>query len=168
MKTNFIKIIVPAFASLLSSCGGEEAAAPENKKPESAVEADKINKTNLLAVSDPGPVDLAQLGKRAFTVCAICHGVAPDAPPRQGPNLYGVYGAPAARLPNYSYSNAFRSTDIIWNDENLDAYIEKPQNLIPGNIMAFAGVKDLEKRRAIIAYLKSLTDKQTAEDENPR
>ncbi|MFQ5564341.1 MAG: c-type cytochrome [Parvularculaceae bacterium] len=142
----------PAFAMLLAACGGPDSSAPaenEAATPETTMAAEKT--------TDPAP-DLAQLGRRYFTVCAVCHATTDDAQPRQGPNLKGVYGAPAARLEDYRYSEAMRAAGLSWTEKNLDAYIENPQKLVPGNNMAFAGEKRPDRRRAILAYLKSLSD----------
>ena len=48
-----------------------------------------------------------------------------------------------------------RTADLIWNDETLDAYLEKPNRYIVGNRMSFAGLPDPEDRAAVIAYLKT-------------
>lgn len=149
-------LAAPILILSLASCGGkEESATPAAETAEAP------------AAKKPGPapaeqVDLVQLGRRYFTVCAVCHTTEDGAAPRQGPNLKGVYGAPSARLPDYNYSSAMRAANLMWTEENLDAYIANPQKVVPGANMAFAGERNPEKRKAIIAYLKSLSDDETS------
>lgn len=122
-----------ALAALLAACGAEEPAAPMT--PE-------------------------ERGLAAFRACAVCHArTAPDDPgtPRlTGPSLFGIAGAPSARLADYAYSPALRRAALVWDDATLDAYIADPQALVPGTRMSYPGQPDAEARAAIIAYLKTL------------
>lgn len=49
-----------------------------------------------------------------------------------------------------------KSSGKVWTEANLDEFLTSPAKAIPGNKMAFAGVKDAGKRKEIIAYLASL------------
>ena len=101
-------------------------------------------------------------GRDAFRrACAVCHITADPSTPNGrirlvGPNLHGVYGAPAARRSDFAYSKALRESGVTWNDAALNAYIERPSAFIPGNRMSFTGESDAQTRAAIIDYLKSL------------
>lgn len=90
-----------------------------------------------------------------FGTCAACHGTSKGAPNKMGPNLWGVAGSKAGQG-NFSYSPALRSSNIIWDDANLDKWLSGPQKLVPGNRMPFGGVNNAAARKKIIAYLKSL------------
>ena len=46
---------------------------------------------------------------------------------------------------------------IVWDDEILDRYLEKPKELVPKGKMAFPGLKKAEQRLDVIAYLKGAT-----------
>jgi len=70
-----------------------------------------------------------------------------------GPNLFGVLGAKIASKDGFSYSKASKASEIIWTDENLDAFLKKPKDFLPGNRMTFVGLKKEEDRKAVIAYL---------------
>ena len=100
-------------------------------------------------------------GKRAFAECAACHTTAPPDTPAGsmrlvGPNLFGVYMAPAARLEDFAYSRAMQESGLVWDEATLDAFIARPQEVVRGNRMGFPGQSDPEKRKAIIEYLKTL------------
>ncbi|MNU02173.1 c-type cytochrome [Azospirillum brasilense] len=41
-----------------------------------------------------------------------------------------------------------------WDEATLDAYLADPKGAVPGNKMAFAGVKNEQARKDLIAFLK--------------
>ncbi len=84
--------------------------------------------------------------------CAICHSVEPGKN-RVGPSLAGVVGRHAGSVPGFSYSSANANSGIVWTKEALDEYLVDPQKMVPGTLMIFPGLKNLEDRRAVIAYL---------------
>ena len=107
----------------------------------------------------PGLEGAAAHGKALFEeACAICHNAAPaDAAgiARTGPDLFGVFGAPAGRL-DYAYSSRLRNSGLVWDEPTLEAFLASPQKTIPGNRMSYAGEPDAANRKAIIDYLKTL------------
>lgn len=46
---------------------------------------------------------------------------------------------------------------ITWNEQTLFEYLENPKKYIPGTKMVFAGIKKVEERNNVIAYLKKAT-----------
>ncbi|MDB5432680.1 MAG: cytochrome c family protein [Caulobacter sp.] len=110
----------------------------------------------LLAAA-PAPAGDAQAGQRAFAICASCHSRAVGEPARLGPNLAGVFGKKAGTNDaKFAYSSALKTAAVSWNDRNLDAWLARPNALVPGTKMAFAGVADPKTRSNIVAYLKTL------------
>jgi cytochrome c len=88
--------------------------------------------------------------------CRTCHSAAPD-DNRLGPTLHGIMGRKAGSAKGYAYSPGFKTTDLVWNDENMDQFIANPNSVFPGSNMAtFAGLTDAGERKAIIDYLNSL------------
>ena len=88
--------------------------------------------------------------------CGTCHTVDPNAPPRQGPNLFGVVGRPAGSLAGFKYSPAFLAgkDGIVWDEANIDRWITDPQAMIPGVVMLYKQA-DPEKRHLVIEFLKT-------------
>jgi len=98
----------------------------------------------------------ASQGKSYFSRCAICHSNTKGAPNRIGPNLFGIVGRHAAAMPNFFYSGAMKRSNITWTPEKLEAYIARPQGVVPGNRMAFAGVSSHQQVEDLVAYLMTL------------
>jgi cytochrome c len=95
----------------------------------------------------------AEHGKTLFQTCAACHTDRPDA---LGPSLKGVVGRKSAALEDFRYSNPMKRADLVWDDDNLRAYISDPQAKVKGNRMPYGGVNDSKDVDDIIAYLKVL------------
>jgi cytochrome c len=85
--------------------------------------------------------------------CGTCHTVERNAPPRQGPNLAGVYLRKPGTLPGFHYSPGFAQAQFVWDDAHLDAWLADPQTLIPGAVMAYRQANPAT-RTSIIAWLK--------------
>lgn len=101
----------------------------------------------LLADADP------ERGARHFRRCVSCHTIEQGEENKIGPNLFGVVGRGIAGNDSFAYSDAFLEKGIEWTYENLDAYITLPAEYIPGNKMAFAGIRQPDQRADLIGYL---------------
>lgn len=94
----------------------------------------------------------AAAGEKVFTQCKACHTVQAGQN-RVGPSLAGVVGRAAGAVEGFNYSPAMKNSGMTWTPENLDKYLADPKGAIPGNKMAFAGLKKPEDRANVIAYL---------------
>ena len=94
-------------------------------------------------------------GEKVFKKCKACHVV--DAEKHKtGPHLVNIMGRAAGSADGFKkYSDAMKSSGIVWNEETLDGYLEKPKAYVKGTRMAFAGLRKEEDRAKVIAYLKS-------------
>jgi len=92
-------------------------------------------------------------GKALYQTCAACHTERPDA---LGPSLKGVVGRKSAALDDFRYSNPMRRANLVWDEDNLRAYIQDPQAKVKGNRMPYGGLSDPKDVEDIIAYLKVL------------
>ena len=101
--------------------------------------------------------DVADGEKQFKRHCGICHVAEKGSERRlQGPNLFGLVGRKAGTVEGFRYSDANKNSGLTWTPEVLDEYLLDPRKKIPGTIMAFAGVRKPEERKALIEYLVSL------------
>lgn len=63
-------------------------------------------------------------GKIAFMrQCSACHVVIANTRDSIGPNLFGVVGRRAGSKPGYTYSDAMKSSGIVWSEVTLKSYV---------------------------------------------
>ena len=75
-----------------------------------------------------------------------------------GPSLAGLWDRKAGSLPSFErYSDALKSSGIIWEDRSLDAWLADPDGMVPDNEMPFNGIKDPQHRADLLAFLKDAT-----------
>jgi cytochrome c len=99
----------------------------------------------------------AAAGKTVFKKCAACHAV-DTTTNKIGPHLGDVMGRKAGAVADFKYSDAMKKKGeegLVWNDETLAAYLKDPKGYIPGNKMAFVGLKKDEDIANLLAYLKA-------------
>ena len=95
-------------------------------------------------------------GQEVFARCVACH--AADRPLRKvGPHLVDVFGRTAGSLEGFPYSEALTASGLIWDDTTLAAFIRNPRDLVPGNRMAFVGLRDEADIAAVLAYLRAVS-----------
>jgi len=103
-----------------------------------------------------------EAGERVFRQCQACHMVGENAQARVGPPLNDLFGRVAGTYEGFARdSNAMKGAGeagLVWNDETIAAYLERPRQYIPGNQMGFAGLRKEEDRANVIAYLKQYDD----------
>ena len=105
------------------------------------------------------PAALAQAaedasGQQAFNnACRTCHMVR-EGDNRLGPNLHKIIGRKAGSLPGYGFSSAMKEAGFVWDEEKLDRFMAKPDEVVPGNNMKpYGGLASDEERNKIIAFL---------------
>lgn len=99
----------------------------------------------------------AVAGEKVFARCKICHSVQAGAPSPVGPNLHGVFGRKAGTVEGFNYSEAMKNSGIVWDDETLTKYLRDPRGSMPGNKMAFPGLKNDDEMANLLAYLHQAT-----------
>lgn len=100
----------------------------------------------------------AAKGEKVFNKCKACHAIGEGAKNKVGPELNGIVGRTAGSVADFKYSDpmlAKQAEGMVWTDEELDAYLTKPKDYIPGNKMTFPGLKKEDDREDLIAYLKT-------------
>lgn len=94
--------------------------------------------------------------------CRPCHSVDKGAKPDMyGFNLtlYGINGRPAAEIDGFFYSEAMQNSGIVWDEENLRAFLTDPQAVVPDTRMTFFGLATEKDRDDLIEFLVNLDDK---------
>jgi len=90
--------------------------------------------------------------------CVVCHSVEKGGPMRVAPNLWGIVGAPKARMKGFGYSIALASAGGVWTKEDLDRYLANPDQFLPGTKKTITGLPDAKTRAELIAHLATLKD----------
>jgi cytochrome c len=99
-------------------------------------------------------------GEEVFKKCRACHDVGPAAKNKVGPILNGLFGRKAGTIEGFTYSDANHKAGEagwVWTEEAMMKYLENPREAMPGNRMAFVGLRDEQDRKDIIAYLKTFS-----------
>ena len=123
--------------------------------PAAIADQDAPTERDAAASEAPDPRQLAQ-GKRLYILCQACHATEADPGDKIGPHLAGIVNRPVASAEGSVYSDALRAEDFVWSEENLDLWLQRPADMVPGTSMSFAGLPGEELRRALIAYLNTL------------
>lgn len=120
---------------------------------EDAGDAEPVEEVDFAEVMAAASVDD---GAKVFRKCSACHKLEQGAN-AAGPYLYGVVGRDIGSAQGYGgYSDTLASMDGAWTPEELSAFLEKPSDYAPGTTMGFAGLKKVEDRADVIAYLDSI------------
>ena len=149
------KLVVPhrsesAAMALPQGESGGEAAAP------AAAEAKLESVIPLLATAD------LAAGEATFKKCTACHSIEKGGPNKIGPNLWGVVGGPHGHMQGFAYSDALKGKPGNWDYEALNAWLYSPKAYAPGTKMSFAGLKKVEERANVIAWLRTQSDSPLA------
>src|SRR5260370_23569558 len=113
--------------------------------------------TSVVAAAAGAPKGDLPRAQRAFGACAACHSLEPDRN-MTGPSLAELWNRKAGTLPSFQgYPPALKSSDVVWDDKTLDAWLADSQHLVPGNTMTFQGIKNAQQRADLLAFLKQVT-----------
>src|SRR6516164_10016810 len=97
----------------------------------------------------------AEKGAALFRACVACHSLKPEQN-MTGPSLAGLWERKAGSLESFDrYSPALKSSDIVWDENSLDAWLKSPKSLVAQNRMIFPGMSDARQRADLIAFLKT-------------
>jgi cytochrome c len=98
-------------------------------------------------------------GERQFMrKCSICHTLTPGSARRAGPSLYDLFGRRAGTVEDYTYSDALNGSDIIWDEDTIDALFDiGPEHYIPGTKMPMQRITGAQDRADLVTYLRETT-----------
>ena len=98
----------------------------------------------------------AAAGEKVFGKCKACHKL--DGADGTGPHLNGVVGRPVGSIGGFAYSDAMHAhagEAPDWTPEALQEFLADPKGVVKGTKMALAGLKKIEDRANLIAYLET-------------
>ncbi len=100
----------------------------------------------------------ATRGQRVFNQqCRACHTLEKDGAQTTGPNLHGVFGRKAGTAAGFEFSEAMKTSGIVWNETTMAEYNRDPKGKVPGTKMVFNGIKNAGQLADLVAYLKQAT-----------
>ena len=115
---------------------------------EAAEEVVEVAFADVFAAAD------ASKGERLFRQCSACHKVE-DGANGAGPHLYGVVGRDVGAVSSFGgYSGALTEVADVWTPEALNGFLESPRSYAPGTSMSYNGMRDVEDRANLIAWLE--------------
>lgn len=130
----------------------EAAYVIEVEAAETETHSDEVvSIATLLASAD------SEKGAKAFGKCKACHKIESGVN-ATGPSLFGIVGRNVAASDGFGYSASMAALGGAWTPENLDQFIANPKAFVPGTKMSFAGMKKIEDRADLIAYLQTLNN----------
>jgi len=124
-------------------------AAPE-AEPVEAAAVDTAAASPFMAAYETAD---AGAGERVYRQCQACH-VADKEQNRVGPHLVDIVGRPIGSVDGFRYSGALPEGE--WTLDNLNAWLENPRGFAKGTSMSYAGLRDMQDRANVIAYIESL------------
>ena len=99
----------------------------------------------LIATAD------AAKGEKIAQKCASCHTFTADGKNKVGPGLYGVIGRVSGTHPDFAYSDAMKDHAKAWTFADLNHFIARPKEFIPGTKMTFPGLPNVQDRADLFA-----------------
>jgi len=136
------------FAIEVAESSGDAGAADEEAAPELIAP--------LLASADPAR------GETVFKKCAACHTNDASNANKVGPGLWNIVNRPVAAHDDFKYSAAMtefaEGGSVVWDYEHLSNFLAAPKQYIKGTAMGFAGLKKIDERADLIAYLRTVGD----------
>jgi len=99
----------------------------------------------------------AARGERVFNQqCKTCHSLE-EGPSLTGPTLHGMFGRKAGTAAGFDFSEAMKTSGIVWDETTLAEYTSDPKAKVPDTKMVFNGIKQAGQLADLVAYLKQAT-----------
>ncbi len=132
----------PAPVAAFIDLGEEDDAVAE------VVEEEEIDIAALFAAAD------ASAGEAHWRNCRACHAL-DEGRNGVGPSLYGLVGRAINGVDGFNYSGALAALGDVWTVEALNAFIENPRATAPGTTMNYNGMRSVQDRMNLIAYIST-------------
>ncbi len=168
----FAAFLVAGIVAMLSGFIAKQAVHPESLIKEAvAIEgASEEGDHGGTQAEDKGPEPVLALlasadiekGAKLSKACAACHSFEKGGPAKQGPALYGIVNHDKGSAAGFEYSEGMKAMPGNWDYDSLNHFLTKPKKYVAGTKMNFVGLKKVEDRAAIIAWLRTLADSPAA------
>lgn len=162
----FAAVLVAGITAMLAGFVSHKLIHPHELEKD-AVEIDGgvvegVGGAQAVAKADPimhllATADIAQ-GEKLSKACAACHSFDKGGPHKIGPNMWNVVGAPKGAKSGFEYSAEMKEFGGAWGYLELNKFLWKPKSYIAGTKMNYIGLKNPEKRAAMIAWMRTLAD----------
>ncbi|MDJ0684045.1 MAG: c-type cytochrome [Alphaproteobacteria bacterium] len=101
--------------------------------------------------------DVAAGEKLAQRACGACHSFDQGGANKTGPAMWDVVNRAKGSVDGYRYSDAMGGFDGVWGYEELNGFIADPKGYMPGTKMSYRGLRKVEDRANMVAYLRTLS-----------
>jgi cytochrome c len=110
--------------------------------------------TLIVALAATAAAEDLENGRAVWAKCRACHDIGEGAKNKVGPKLNGLMGRKAGTIEGFVYSEANKTSGIVWDEATFREYIKNPKAKIPNTKMMFAGLTDEQDITDLIAYIK--------------
>ena len=95
-----------------------------------------------------------EAGAKLARKCTSCHAFEQGGKNGVGPALWNIVEAAKASVAGYNYSSALAAMGGAWSYENLNAFLYRPKEYVPGTKMGFSGLRKTGDRANLIAWMR--------------
>ncbi|WP_371168847.1 c-type cytochrome [Aliiroseovarius sp. 2305UL8-7] len=137
---------------------GDPNAGASADETASAGNGDAVEAPEEVVAEVVFDAELVTKGEKVFKKCKACHKVGDGAKNGTGPMLTGVFGRQAGMVEGFKYSKPMKVAaegGLVWDTDNLSAYLANPRKYMKGTKMSFSGLKKDKDVAAILEFLKS-------------
>lgn len=163
----FAAVLVAGLIAMFSGFVAEKLTKPKELKENAfkiegvadAGAGPKVEKLAEPVLAMLASADIAR-GQKVSKACAACHNFDKGGPDGVGPHMWGVVGRSKDSVAGFTYSGALAANGAsTWTYDSLNKFLWKPKKYAPGTKMNYVGLRKPEDRAAIIAYLRTLSDR---------
>ena len=130
---------------------GEQAYVIEVAEAEGAAEEEVEQVDFAVVMASASAAD----GEALWRNCRSCHALEAGQH-GTGPALYGVVNRPVQFYADFNYSGALAEVVDVWTPEHLNGFLENPRSYTPGTAMGYNGMRSVEDRANLIAYMATI------------